>query len=121
MEQAKEILDKYGREWFNETDNIDDDETGFVSYPNALKAVDEALKQGDNKEIHSDLLEALMDAKELIGKIRLKINTPTEETWIKITNAINKASSKPKPRLNVWGNPIDTGINFSKNAGPRDL
>ena len=33
MSKAKQILDKYGREWFNETDELDDDETGFVKYP----------------------------------------------------------------------------------------
>ena len=39
-----------------------------------------------------DLLEALIEAKELIGNFRLKIPVPTQDVWEKIDNAINKAT-----------------------------
>ena len=38
---AEEIRDKYSRQWFNETDDIDDPNTGFMAWPDVLKAMKE--------------------------------------------------------------------------------
>lgn len=43
---ALQILDTYGRSWFSEEDDLDDPMTGFVSRPDALKAMEEYRKQG---------------------------------------------------------------------------
>lgn len=34
---------------------------------------------------------------------------------------LNEYKQSLKPKLNVWGNPIDSGIDFTKNAGQRDI
>lgn len=38
---AEEIRDKYSRQWFNETDDIDDPNTGYMAWPDVLKAMKE--------------------------------------------------------------------------------
>lgn len=34
---------------------------------------------------------------------------------------LNEYKESRKPKFNVWGNPIDSGIDFTKNAGQRDV
>ena len=38
---AEKIRDKYSRLWFNETDDIDDPNTGYMAWPDVLKAMKE--------------------------------------------------------------------------------
>lgn len=39
--EAREYITKFGREWFNETDELDNDETGYVKYPDAIDAMNQ--------------------------------------------------------------------------------
>jgi len=41
MKTKEEIRDKYSRLWFNDDDDLDDVNTGYISWPDVLKAMQE--------------------------------------------------------------------------------
>lgn len=68
----------------------------------------------ESEERNEQMVEALQQL--------LKVSEIMEygDTAEFIKSALSFKDNNKKPKLNAWGNPIDSGIDFTKNAGPRD-
>ena len=104
--KANKYIEKFSRNWFNDDDDLDDIGTGYIKYPDAIKAMEEF----SNIKMQELFLE-------------IEHGDADHRKWLKdkIDEFCKREDLPRKEKLNIWGNPIDTGIDFTRNAGPRDL